>query len=77
MDNEANKTADLEKQYPILKFFRFAHLPPKLQDISLPFYTLAYEMATVLPGGAEVSAGLRKLLEVKDCCVRAALETKS
>ena len=66
----------LHKQYPILKFFRYDHLPDKLQVISRPFSYLAYDMARDLPGGAEVSAGLRKLLEAKDCLVRAALEPK-
>lgn len=69
-----NKKA-LEK-YNILKYFSYDHLPEKLQIVSRPFYTLAYDMATSLPVGAEVSAGLRKLLEAKDCLVRAKLEFK-
>lgn len=56
----------------LLRHFRYAHLPPELQKVSKPFCDLAYEMAD-LPGGPEVTAGLRKLLEAKDCAVRAAL----
>jgi hypothetical protein len=59
--------------YPILDFFKYDHLPPKLQEISKPFATVAETLATSLPRSAEVSAGLRKLLEAKDCFVRAAL----
>lgn len=61
---------------PILKYFEFKHLPPHLQTVSGPFGVLAQEMDATLPDGAEKSAGLRKLLEAKDCMVRAALETK-
>jgi len=59
--------------YPILVYFKYDHLPEKLQNISKPFADLANEMATQLPSGPEVSAGLRKLLEAKDCFVRANL----
>lgn len=58
---------------PILKFFAFEHLPPHLREISKPFADLAIKMASDLPPGPELSAGLRKLLEAKDCMVRAAL----
>jgi hypothetical protein len=56
----------------ILKYFDYAHLPPHLQLISKPFGDLAADMATILQG-PELTAGLRKLLEAKDCMVRAAL----
>lgn len=59
--------------YPILQYFEFAHLPPALQAISEPFAALAHQLAASLPPGPEVSAGLRHLLEAKDCAVRAAL----
>jgi hypothetical protein len=57
----------------ILRFFEYGHLPPRLQEISAPFSELAHDMAGKLEG-AELTAGLRKLLEAKDCMVRAALE---
>ena len=56
----------------ILKFFEYEHLPAHLQIISRPFNELAYEMADRLDW-PELTAGLRKLLEAKDCFVRAAL----
>lgn len=58
---------------PILKYFAYEHLPEKLQVISKPFGELAQFMAATLPPSPETSAGLRKLLEAKDCAVRAAL----
>lgn len=56
---------------PIIKYFEWDHLPEKLQEISRPIGELAKEMDELLPDGAEKSAGLRKLLEAKDCLVRA------
>jgi hypothetical protein len=58
---------------PILKYFAFEHLPPQLQEISAPIGRIAAEIDQQLPDGPEKSAGLRKLLEAKDCFVRAAL----
>ena len=66
------KQEDIAK-YPILQFFVYEHLPPNLQEVSEPFATLAVKMSNELKSGAEVSAGLRKLLEAKDCFVRAAI----
>jgi hypothetical protein len=59
----------------ILKFFKWEHLPPHLQNVSKPFGDLAgalvYEMG--IEGNAELTVALRKLLEAKDAAVRAAL----
>lgn len=57
----------------LLNFFRFEHLPPHLQEIAKPLGDIAHNMATTLPESPEVSVGLRKLLEAKDCFVRANL----
>ena len=59
--------------YPILEYFAYKHLPPSLQAVSKPFCDLAELMAKELPNNPETSAGLRKLLEAKDCMVRSAL----
>lgn len=56
---------------PIMNYFAFAHLPSNLQAVSKPIGELARAMDQLLPDGAEKSAGLRKLLEAKDCFVRA------
>ena len=57
----------------VLQFFEYKHLPPKLQIVSAGFHALAWEIAEKLPGNPELTVGLRKLLEAKDCAVRAAL----
>lgn len=59
--------------YPIMQYFEYSHLPPRLQEVARPIAELARQLAADLPISAEVSAGLRKLLEAKDCLVRAAL----
>jgi hypothetical protein len=61
-------------KYPALKHFRFEHLQPHLQAISKPFSDLAQAIAETLPQCAETAMALRKLLEAKDCAVRARLE---
>jgi hypothetical protein len=53
--------------------FHWAHLPDHLAAVSAPFQSLAVKMVQDLPDGPELSAGLRKLLEAKDCFVRAAV----
>lgn len=58
----------------LLRYFAYDHLPANLAWFSAPFHGLAHEMAQHLPDGPELTAGLRKLLEAKDCMVRAALD---
>ena len=59
-----------------IQFFSYEHLPEHLQEISKACYDLAHAMENQLPDGPEKSAGMRKLLEAKDCFVRALLENK-
>lgn len=56
----------------LLRYFAWGHLPAELAEISRPFDELARKMVDRLDG-LELTAGLRKLLEAKDCMVRAAL----
>ena len=56
-----------------MKYFAYEHLPEKLQVVSKPFGEIAKQMNETLPEGPEKSAGLRKLLEAKDCMVRSSL----
>jgi len=58
----------------ILKYFKYDHLPLHLQEISKPMAILAKQMAEQL-SGEELEHGLRKLLEAKDCFVRASLKS--
>lgn len=57
----------------IMKYFKYEHLLPHLQEVSKPFGELASQMDEALEDSAEKAAGLRKLLEAKDCLVRAKL----
>lgn len=56
----------------LLRFFEYGHLPERLQAVSAPFHGLAHTIA-VGPQNAETTTALRKLLESKDCAVRARL----
>lgn len=57
-----------------MQFFKYDHLPPHLQEPSKSVAELAHKLDETLPETAEKTAGLRKLLEAKDCFVRALLE---
>lgn len=50
------------------------NLPEHLYEISLLCALLRNDILTRCNDGPELSAGLRKLLEAKDCFVRQALE---
>ena len=58
----------------ILKYFKYQHLPPHLQDVSAPFCETAKVMCAGLPDNAEALHCLRKLLEAKDCAVRSQID---
>lgn len=57
----------------LLQFFEYSHLPPHLQPISREFHTLAHWVDKHIPANAEQTVALRKLLEAKDCAVRAVI----
>jgi len=69
----------MSKHHPsiahLLQYFTYAHLPPHLAEVSKPFADLA-EVVADLPSSPEVTVALRKLLEAKDCAVRARLAGK-
>lgn len=58
---------------PIMEFFAAGHLPPLLRNISEECAMLATYMDERLEPDPEKSAGLRHLMEAKDCFVRAAI----
>lgn len=58
-----------------MKYFRYEHLPVALQEVSKPAAELAEQMDRTLADGPEKAAGMRKLLEAKDCFVRAKLDS--
>jgi hypothetical protein len=71
--HEELEKAILETGDRMLPFFRFSHLPDGLKGTSMQFANLAITMVTTIPQNAERTVALRKLLESKDCAVRALL----
>lgn len=57
----------------ILQFFAYDHLPAHLASVSKPFCDTAHWVVATLPQNPERTVCLRKLLEAKDCAVRAAM----
>jgi len=57
----------------MLQFFEFEHLPEHLKVVSIKFYELACTIVAILPENSERTVALRKLLEAKDCAVRAVI----
>lgn len=66
-------TAPASPSRQLLRHFAHKHLPEPLSEISAHCARLAILMEANLRDGPEKTAGLRKLLEAKDCFVRAAL----
>lgn len=58
---------------PMLQFFNYDHLRDDLQAKSKPFGQLALWMVETLPRNPERTMALRKLMEAKDCAVRASI----
>jgi len=55
------------------QFFRHSHLPLKLQATAVSFEDLAQELDDTLPENPEKTTAIRRLLEAKDCAIRALL----
>lgn len=60
----------------MIKWFGYSHLPEHLQKVSAHFSGLALWMMDNLDAGPEATEAMRKLLEAKDCGIRAYMETK-
>jgi len=70
----------MREQCYLLAYFSFDHLPKHLQVLSKPFYGLAVDLEKrwaeyPMNSGKqkELEFAMRKLLEAKDCAVRAGL----
>lgn len=68
------RTPVMDPVIKMLGYFAYEHLPVELQGVSKQVHMLAHEIHSILPPGAEKTAGYRKLLEAKDCFVRALLD---
>lgn len=62
---------------PIMRYFdpEAGLMLPQQRAVSRRLRELAYDMDADLPDGPEKSAGLRKLLEARECLLRAAEDT--
>ena len=60
----------------MMKYFEYKHLPMGLKEVSKACCILAESMDHDLDESPEKTAGLRKLLEAKDCFVRAKLDMR-
>ena len=66
-----------QQNEPMLQFFAFEHLKAELQPTSAKFADVAHYVAALVPRNPERTVCLRKLLEAKDCAVRALLYKSS
>lgn len=57
----------------MMQFFAYENMSVDWQAQLKPFHDLASIMVETLPSNPERTAGLRKLVEARDCAVRAAL----
>lgn len=69
-DWETRNTAMVQ----VLRWFDADHLTGMPYNVAVVIRATAHEMARALPDSPELTAGLRKLLEAKDCFVRAAVD---
>lgn len=72
---------NLSERHPnvrqIMRYFDYSHLPDgPWRERAQDCHAWAHWMVGRLPDGPELTAGLRKLLEAKDCFVRAALDVR-
>ena len=59
---------------PILQFFEYLHVRPDQENLQ-KFHEMATWIVATYPRNPERTVALRKLLEAKDCFVRASLES--
>jgi len=76
MGTQAGRATIYQTKEPLmqdrmLQFFAFEHLPDHLKEVSRPFGATAEWIVQNLPANPERTVALRKLLEAKDCAVRA------
>jgi hypothetical protein len=67
----------MPQSHYLMPFFIYENQREDLNPISQAFAELAHRLDELLPGNPKKTACLRKLLEAKDCAVRAQLFTAS
>ena len=55
----------------LMQFFRYEHLPARLQSVSMQFALVAQTLRDTLPRNEMTIVALSRLIEAKDAAVRA------
>ena len=58
----------------MMRLFKFDHLPPRLQRVSMPFGLVAQWLTHSLPDTEQTRLAMQRLVEAKDCAVRGVLD---
>lgn len=53
-----------------LSHFNYQHMPPIHQAMAAKFYDLAHEIHSEVGPSDERNAGMRRLIEARDCIIR-------
>ena len=61
----------MDKPHYLMQFFTYDHLSRRAQEVAVEFVLLAEKVDRETPNNPEKTTALRKLLEAKDCAVRA------
>ena len=73
-ESRSEEKLTFESTNPIMEFFEYEHLPLQVQFVSKMICEAAKQLDQNLKDCPEKSAGMRKLLEAKDCFVRAHIQ---
>jgi hypothetical protein len=60
----------------LLGYLDCPHLPEDLRRFTEPLHRAGVDLSDLLPDSPELTAGLRKLVEAKDCLIRAAIDAR-
>ena len=79
MNTERNKTMELDRHVSVTAVTKYLEPNPRLEgtqaEIAILFKDVVSDLLALIPDdSAELTAGFRKLLEAKDCFVRASLD---
>lgn len=69
MDHQQRKNENSPDH--IMQFFEIGEAPEEMAVIMRPFNILAEQIASAIPRNPERTVALRKLLESRDCALRA------
>ena len=75
-ENKLVMPTDMGTGERMMKWLSWRHLPPELQNIVQLYQELGMSICANIPAGPERTVALRKLVESKDCAVRAIIEGK-